>query len=92
MAHPGPGKHVDDRRVLLPALDHQVGCNGLSGELVNAVQIGAALGSQRFDHAESAGLRHGGGELRAGDVGHRRLDDRVFDAEQGLDAVGHDSG
>jgi len=69
----------------------QVGGDGLGGELANAVQIGAALGSQRFDHAESAGLRYGGGKFCPCDIGHWGLNDRIRNAEQRLDAIGHDS-
>jgi hypothetical protein len=91
MAHPGPGKHVDDRRVLLPTLDHQVRGDGPIGELPDTLQVRLPLGGQRFDHSEAACVGHRRRELRSGNVGHRRLNDREFDAEQGLDAVGHDS-
>ena len=89
MTHAGLGEHVDDRRILLPALDHQIRRDGLVGQLAHPVQIGAPLGGERFDHPETAGLRDGRGEFGARDIGHRGLNDGILDAEQSLDAVGH---
>ena len=88
MPHARRGQHVDDRWVALPALDHQVGRHGPVGELAHPVQVGAAFGGQRLDHAETAGLGHRGGQFGAGDVGHRCLNDGVLDAEQGWTRFG----
>jgi len=87
VAHSRLGERVDDGRVLLPALDHQVSRDRPVGQLADAMQVLATLGGQRLDHAEAARLRDGGGKLHPGDVGHRRLDDRILNAEQRLDAI-----
>ena len=86
---PAPDQFVDDRRVPLPALDHQVGRDRAVGEFAHPAQVGATLGGQRLDHPQTARLGDGGGQLSPGDVGHRRLDDGILDAQERLDAVGH---
>jgi hypothetical protein len=73
---------VDDRRILLPALDHQIGRDRSVRELAHPAQIGAALRGQGLDHAKAAAFGDGGRELRSRDVRHRRLDDRVAHPEQ----------
>ena len=89
MPHTRRGQHVDDRRVALPALDHQVGRHGPVGQVAHPLQVGTAFSGQGLDHAQAAGLGDCRGQLGAGDVGHRRLNDGILDAEQGLDAIGH---
>jgi hypothetical protein len=54
VAHLGRGQRLDDRRVTLPPLDHQVRGNGPVGELAHPAQIGAPLGGQGLDHAHAA--------------------------------------
>ncbi len=83
------GEFVDDGRVSFPALDHQIGRDWPIGEVAHPVQVSPALGGQRLDHAEAATFGDGGCEFGSRDVRHRRLDDGVFDVEEGLDAVGH---
>jgi hypothetical protein len=56
VAHLGRGQHIDDRRVLLPALNHQVRGHGPVRELANPEQIGAAVGGQGLDHAHPAAV------------------------------------
>ena len=73
----------------LPALDHQIGRDWPVGELAHPVQVGAAFGGQRLDHAQAATLGDGSGQFGSRDIRHGRLDDGVLDVEQGLDAVGH---
>jgi hypothetical protein len=83
------GQHVDDRRIVLPPLDHEVRGNGPVGQLAYPAQIGAALRGQGLDHAHAAALGDGGGEFGARDEGHRRLDHRVPNSEQGLNSIPH---
>ena len=80
MPHAGRGEDVDDRRVGLPALDHQVGRDGPVGQGTDATQIVAPFGRQRLEHSEAARLGHRRGQFGPRDVGHRRLDDGVTDA------------
>lgn len=81
MAYACVGQRVNDRRILLPSLDHQIGRDGLVGELAHASQVCAAFGCEGLDHPETARLRNGRREFGARDVRHRRLNDRVLDAQ-----------
>ena len=89
MAHLGGDELVDDRRVTLPALDHQIGRDRAVGELTHPAEVSPTVRGQGLDHAHAAALGDGGGQFGPGDVRHRCLNDGVLDAEQRLDAVGH---
>ena len=89
MANLGGDQLVDDRRVTLPALDHQIGRDRAVGELAHPAQVSPTFWGQGLDHAHAATLGDGGGQFSPGDVRHRRLDDGVLDAQERLDAVGH---
>ena len=80
---------VDDGRIALPALDHQVRRHWPVGEFTHPAQVSAAFRGQRLDHAEATALGDRGGQFGPGDIRHRCLDDWVLDTEQGLDAVRH---
>jgi hypothetical protein len=85
----GRDELVDDGRIALPALDHQVRRHWPVGEFPHPTQVGPAFWGKRLDHAEATALGDRGGQFGPGDVCHRCLDDGVLDIEQGLDAVGH---
>jgi hypothetical protein len=89
MANLGGDQLLDDGRVTLPTLDHQVGRDWAVGELAHPAQVSATFGGQRLDHSKAATFGDGGGQFGPGDVRHRRLDDGVLDAKERLDAVGH---
>ena len=89
MPHARGRKRVDDGRVALPALNHQVGRHGPVGQGTYPLQVRASFNGQGFDHSQAACFGDRRGQLGACDVGHRRLDDGKVDAEKGLDAIGH---
>jgi len=54
---------VDDGRIALPALDHQVRRNRPVGQLPHPPQVSAAIRGQGLDHAEAAAFGDRGGQF-----------------------------
>ena len=82
---------VDDVRVAHERLG-DVHAERLVGEVAHLGDLLAhliELARRRLDDPERAGVRHRRRQLRARDVAHRRLDDRVLDAQQLGDSVQH---
>gem|GEM_PF-2717718 len=89
VANPSGHQFVDDGGVAFPALDHQVGRDRAFGEFTHPAKVGATFGGQRLDHFQTAPLGDSGGQLGPRDVGHRRLNDGISNAQERLDAVRH---
>jgi hypothetical protein len=76
--------------VVLQEADRQVDAEGRIRQFAHLQDLGLAvfgLARRGLDDAEAARLADGGGELRAGNPAHRRLDDRIFRARVGEYAV-----
>ena len=85
------GDEIDDAGVAHEGLG-DIDAEGFCSELAHAgdfVAYGIELAGRGFDDAHAAGVGDGGGELRAGDPAHGRLDDGQLDIEELRDAVGN---
>jgi hypothetical protein len=78
----GVQRHIERRRIAIERPLDESDADPRIARFAQLTPDGFLVGIARAQHAETAGIRHRGGQPAAGGRSHRRQEDRVLDAQQ----------